>query len=323
MVAHILHALSGMDLDQVVVVVGFGADEVTKAVSEHSPQGSKVQFAEQTVQRGTGDAVLVALCAIPGAPDDNDDLIVVPGDTPLLRTETLSSLVETHRRSGAAVTLLSSLAADPSGYGRVVRDETGRVLRIVEERDATDEERLIGEVNTSVYVFRRSILATALRRLRPDNASHELYLTDVIAVARDAGYPVGSVQTPDFAEASGVNDRQQLAVAEAVLRRRINETWMKRGVTMIDPVAAYVDCTVELAADVVLYPGTVLEGFTVIEAAAVVGPATHLVDCRVGPGARVEATCGRGATVGAGATVGPWAALGPGDAVPAAAKQPD
>ncbi len=325
MVAHVLHSLSGVDLDRVVVVVGFGAREVTKAVGDHAPEGLRVDFAQQDVQRGTGDAVLVALGALPDDQGDHardGDVIVAPGDTPLLRPETLSSLVGTHRRSGAAVTILSARAADPSGYGRVVRDESGLVSRIVEDRDATDEERLIDEVNTSVYVFRRSFLATAIRRVRPDNASRELYLTDVIAVARDAGYTVGCLEVLDAAETSGVNDRHQLALAEAVLRRRINEIWMSRGVTMIDPAATYVDCTVELAPDVVLYPGTVLEGSTVIETAAVVGPGTHLVDCLVGAGARVEATYGRAASVGAGATVGPWASLGPGEVIPAAVQRP-
>lgn len=328
MVVHVLHSLSAVDLDRVVVVVGFGAHEVTKVVGDHAPEGLRVDFAQQEVQRGTGDAVLVALGVLRSDRDDQgdhirgDDVIVAPGDTPLLRPETLRSLVGTHRRSGAAVTLLSARAVDPSGYGRVVRDEDGSVSRIVEDRDATDEERLIDEVNTSVYVFRRSFLATAIRRLRPDNASRELYLTDVIAVAREAGLSVSCLQVRDAAEASGVNDRHQLALAEAVLRRRINEVWMRRGVTMIDPAATYVDCTVELAPDVVLYPGTVLEGSTVIEASAVVGPGTHLVDCLVGVGARVEATYGRAASVGAGATVGPWVSLGPGEAVPAAVQRP-
>lgn len=330
MVAHVLHALSGMDPERVVVVVGFGAGEVTKGVDKHKPEGLKVLFAEQKQQRGTGDAVRAALSALPDVQgdDEEDSVIVAPGDTPLLSTETMRSLVDTHRRSGAAVTLLSARVADPSGYGRVVRDEAGSVLRIVEQRDATDEERLIDEVNTSVYVFRRAFLAGAVGGLRPDNASQELYLTDVVAAARDGGWPVSCVEVTDPAEASGVNDRRQLAAAEAALRRRINETWMRRGVTMIDPAATYVDCTVDLAGDVVLYPGTVLEGSTVVEAAAVVGPATHLVDCHVGAGARVEATYGRSVTVAAGVSVGPWAVLGPGDAlvgsgdaIPAAAGQ--
>ena len=315
MVAHVLHALSDLQLDRVVVVVGHGADLVTKAVGEHQPLALHVEFVEQKRQLGTGDAVLVALGAFPDDDlDDSDDVIVAPGDTPLLRPETLAELVGAHRDSGAAATVLTARLTDPTGYGRVARDKAGRVTRIVEHRDAAAEELAIDEINTSIYVFRRSVLAPAIRRLRPDNAQGELYLTDVIAVIHDAGYPVASMVVADSSEASGVNDRLQLAVAEAELRRRINERWMRLGVTMVDPTGTYIDSTVELAADVVLYPGTILEGKTVVEAGAVVGPSTRLVDCRVGRGAEVEATVGFNAEVAPGAKVGPWARIGPGAA---------
>ncbi len=316
MVAHVLHALSDLQLDRVVVVVGHGADMVTKAVGEHQPQGLKVEFAEQKRQLGTGDAVLVALGAFPDDDldddlDDSDDVIVAPGDTPLLRPETLAELVGAHRDSAAAATVLTARLTDATGYGRVARDKAGRVTRIVEHRDATTEELAIDEINTSIYVFRRSVLAPAIRRLRPDNVQGELYLTDVIAVIHDAGYPVASMVVADSSEAAGVNDRLQLAGAETELRRRINERWMRLGVTMVDPTGTYIDSAVELAADVVLYPGTILEGRTVIEAGAVIGPSTRLVDCRVGRGAEVEATVGFNAEVAPGAKVGPWARIGP------------
>ena len=315
MVAHVLHALSDLQLDRVVVVVGHGADMVTKAVGEHQPQALNVEFVEQKRQLGTGDAVLVALGAFPDDDlDDTDDVIVAPGDTPLLRPETLAELVGAHRDSAAAATVLTARLRDPTGYGRVARDKAGRVTRIVEHRDATAEELAIDEINTSIYVFRRSVLAPAIRRLRPDNAQGELYLTDVIAVIHDAGYPVASMVVADSSEAAGVNDRLQLAGAETELRRRINERWMRFGVTMVDPTGTYIDSTVELAPDVVLYPGTVLEGRTVVEAGAVVGPSTRLVDCRVGRGAEVEATVGFNADVAPGAKVGPWARIGPGAA---------
>ncbi len=315
MVAHVLHALSDLQLDRVVVVVGHGADMVTKAVGEHQPQALNVEFVEQKRQLGTGDAVLVALGAFPDDDlDDTDDVIVAPGDTPLLRPETLAELVGAHRDSAAAATVLTARLRDPTGYGRVARDKAGRVTRIVEHRDATAEELAIDEINTSIYVFRRSVLAPAIRRLRPDNAQGELYLTDVIAVIHDAGYPVASMVVADSSEAAGVNDRLQLAGAETELRRRINERWMRFGVTMVDPTGTYIDSTVELAPDVVLYPGTILEGRTVVEAGAVVGPSTRLVDCRVGRGAEVEATVGFNADVAPGAKVGPWARIGPGAA---------
>jgi bifunctional UDP-N-acetylglucosamine pyrophosphorylase/glucosamine-1-phosphate N-acetyltransferase len=311
MVLHVLYALAELDLDRAVVVVGHGASRVTKAVGEQPPPGLHIDFVEQRVQRGTGDAVSVALTAFPENDADDDDIIVLPGDTPLLRPPTLAALVRTHRRAGAAATVLTAKVHEPTGYGRVARDRNERVSRIVEEADATDEERAIDEVNTSIYVFRRSILAPSLRRLTPDNSQGEYYLTDVIAVLHDAGYEVVSMVVEDSMEAAGVNDRHQLSVAEAELRARINERWMRRGVTMVDPEATYVDSTVELATDVVLYPGTVLQGRTVVETGAELGPYTQLADCRVGPGATVTATVGRNAEIGADCRVGPWAHLAP------------
>jgi bifunctional UDP-N-acetylglucosamine pyrophosphorylase/glucosamine-1-phosphate N-acetyltransferase len=314
MVLHVLHALAELDLTRAVVVVGHGAARVTKAVGEQPPAGLHIDFVEQRVQRGTGDAVAVALTAFPDDADDDgdDDILVLPGDTPLLRPPTLAALVRTHRRAEAAATVLTARLAEPAGYGRVARDRNERVARIVEHADASEEELAIDEVNTSIYVFRRSLLAPSLRRLTPDNSQGEYYLTDVIAVLHDAGYPVVSMVVEDSMEAAGVNDRHQLSVAEAELRARINERWMRRGVTMVDPEATYVDSTVELAADVVLYPGTQLQGETVVAAGAELGPNTQLADCRVGPGAVVTATVGRNAEIGAEARVGPWAWLAPG-----------
>ncbi|HET6963985.1 MAG TPA: sugar phosphate nucleotidyltransferase [Acidimicrobiales bacterium] len=317
MVLHVLHALAELDLQRAVVVVGHGASRVTKAVGEQPPPGLHIDFVEQRVQRGTGDAVSVALTAFPDDDLEDDDIIVLPGDTPLLRPPTLAGLVRAHRRAEAAATVLTARVAEPDGYGRVTRDRNGLVSRIVEHADASDDEKAIDEVNTSIYVFRRSVLAPSLRRLTPDNSQGEYYLTDVIAVLHDAGYPVVSMVVEDSMEAAGVNDRHQLSVAEAELRARINERWMRRGVTMIDPEATYVDSAVELAPDVVLYPGTQLQGLTVVEAGAELGPYTQLADCRVGAGAVVTATVGHNSEVGADARVGPWAYLAPGTRIEA------
>ncbi len=264
MVLHVLHALAELDLDRAVVVVGHGGARVTKAVAEQPPPGLHLDFVEQRTQRGTGDAVLVALTAFPDDDADDSDIVVLPGDTPLLRPPTLASLVRAHRRAGAAATVLTARLANAAGYGRVVRDKGGGVARIVEQADASEEELAVDEVNTSIYVFRRSVLAPALRRLSPDNSQGEFYLTDTIGVLHDAGYGVEAVVVDDPMEAAGVNDRQQLAVAEAELRDRINERWMRRGVTMVDPEHTYIDTTVELSPDVVLYPGTHLQGRTVV-----------------------------------------------------------
>src|SRR5579875_2257337 len=165
MVLHVLYALAELELERAVVVVGHGASRVTKAVGEQPPPGLHLDFVEQRVQRGTGDAVLVGLGAFPDDDVDDGDIVILPGDTPLLRPPTLAALVRTHRRAGAAATVLTARVQDPTGYGRITRDRNERVARIVEEGDATDEERAITEVNTSIYVFRRSVLAPALRRV--------------------------------------------------------------------------------------------------------------------------------------------------------------
>ncbi|CAN5290405.1 hypothetical protein BH18ACT4_BH18ACT4_07960 [soil metagenome] len=272
-------------------------------------------FAENHVQRGTGDAVSVGLTVFPDDDLDDDDVIVLPGDTPLLQATTVAALVREHRLSGAACTILTAEVVDPTGYGRVVRRKDGRVARIVEEADADESERAITEVNTSIYCFRRSVLAPALRRVNADNAQGEYYLTDVIGVLHQAGYPVVAVVAGDAAETQGVNDRRQLALAEAELRRRINQRWLDRWVTMVDPLRTYVDATVRLAADVTLFPGALLQGTTVVGEGSEIGPETHLVDCVVGAGAVVEHTVGRDADIGSGAVVGPFAVLEPGAVV--------
>ncbi len=321
MVMWVLDALSGLELSRVVVVVGHGSTRMTKALAEARSQ--RVEVVEQPVQLGTGDALSVALTAFNDDDGEGDDVLVLPGDTPLLLPATLVQLVESHRSSGAAATLLTARLEDPTGYGRVVRSRDGRVAGIVEDADATAEEREVNEVGTSIYVFRRSVLAPALRRLSPDNAQGEYYLTDVVAVLHDAGYPVTSLVVPDPVEASGVNDRAQLAAAEAVLRARINDRWMRAGVNMVDPQHTYIDWTVELAPDVTVFPGTVLQGSTKVATGAEVGPSSHLVDCSVGARAVVRSASAEQAEIGQDAVVGPWVWLSPGTVVgPGAAVRP-
>jgi len=316
MLLYVLDALGDCDVKRAVIVVGHGAERVTKKLEEDGP-GLVLDFVEQHVQRGTGDAVSVGLTAYPDEElDDEADVIVLPGDTPLLRAGTIARLVAAHRDADAACTVLTARVPDPTGYGRVVRSRDGRVHRIVEEVDATDEERAIDEVNTSIYCFRRSVLAPALRRLSPENAQGEYYLTDVVEVLHDAGYPVISVVADDFRETQGVNDRVQLAAAEAELRRRTNEHWLRQGVTMLDPERTYIDATVRLGSDVTLFPGTMLQGRCVVGDGAEVGPDTRLVDCTVGERAVVGKAMGRSATIGADAVVGPFAVLEPGSDIP-------
>jgi bifunctional UDP-N-acetylglucosamine pyrophosphorylase/glucosamine-1-phosphate N-acetyltransferase len=315
LVRYVLDAVALDETDRAVIVVGHGAEAVVKTLQE-DPGPVPLEFVEQREQRGTGDAVAVGLTGLPdddlGLDAEDGDVVVLPGDTPLVRPETIDALVREHRLSGAACTLLTARMDDPTGYGRVVRDRDGRVRRIVEHRDADATERAIDEVNTSIYVFRRSLLAPALRRLTPENSQGELYVTDVVQVLAEAGHPVVSLVADDPVETQGVNDRAQLAEAEAELRRRTNARWMREGVGMVDPDATYVDTTVVLAPDVVLFPGTVLQGATIVGPGTEIGPATRLSDTRVGARAKVNETVATLAEIGDDAVVGPFAVLEPG-----------
>ncbi|NLD78028.1 MAG: NTP transferase domain-containing protein [Acidimicrobiales bacterium] len=318
MLLYVLDALVSSDVNRVVVVVGHGAERVTKKLQAEEPD-LVLTFVEQHQQNGTGDAASVGLTGLPdddGPDADDEHVIVLPGDMPLLRPATVEALIAEHRATDAACTVLSARVADPGSYGRVVRGKDGQVERIVERVDATPEEVEIDEINTSVYCFRRSLLAPALRRLSPDNAQGEYYLTDVVAVLKEAGHKVSAVSVDDPEEAEGINDRLQLAAAESELRRRTNERWLSEGVTMVDPASTYLDATVKLGPDVTLFPGTILQGATVVGAGAEIGPHTRLVDCVVGAGAVVEQSNGRDCEIGVDAHVGPFAALSPGASVP-------
>jgi bifunctional UDP-N-acetylglucosamine pyrophosphorylase/glucosamine-1-phosphate N-acetyltransferase len=312
MILHVLDAMAEVDVTRVVVVVGHRADWVTKTLVQHAPPSMEIEFVEQESQSGTGDALAVGLTGLPDDDDEEEDVVVLPGDTPLLRPQTLAALVRYHRSEEAGATLLTAEVEDPMGYGRVVHGKDDVVCRVVEEVDATEEERAIIEVNTSIYCFRRSILAPALRRLTPANAQGEYYLTDAVSVLFSAGYRVQSLVLPDSMEAAGVNDRAQLAVAEAELRDRINERWMRRGVTMWDPERTYVDAEVQLTTDVSLLPGVILRGRCVIGEGSEIGPNCVLTDTVVGRRAVVtQSTCNRG-TIGDGARVGPFCVVQPG-----------
>jgi bifunctional UDP-N-acetylglucosamine pyrophosphorylase/glucosamine-1-phosphate N-acetyltransferase len=312
MLLHVLDRVAELGADRAVVVVGHGAERVTKKLVDEGPPNLAIEFVEQAVQRGTGDAAAIGLTGFPDDEDDDADVLVLPGDMPLIRTETLDRLLQHHRGTGAAVTVLGARMDDPTGYGRLVRGKDDRVVRIVEQPDADDDELAINEVNTSFYAFKRSLLAPALRRITPDNSQGEYYLTDVVAVLASAGHRVEAVVIDDSGEMLGVNDRAQLAAAESELRRRTNAAWLDRGVTMVDPAATYIDASVRLGADVTLFPGTILQGRTTIGDHCEIGPDARLVDTVVGDDCTVRSTFAIDAEVGEGAVVGPYCHLASG-----------
>jgi len=277
---------------------------VTSPESRDELEGSLPPTAELAVQAeplGTGDAAATGLDALG---EFDGDVLVLPGDTPLLAPELLETLVAAHREGGRSVTMLTIATDKRLPYGRVVRDGHGAVRRIVEERDATEEERAIRELNASVYVFRAADLAWALERLDTENAQGELYLTDTVRHLAEAGRPVETVSTTDAAQAQGVNTRVELAEAGAALRDRILRGHMLAGVTVVDPATTWIEPGVRLEPDAVVHPFTVLRGRTVVAAGAEIGPHAVAVDAEIGPGA----------------TVGPFAYLRPGTRLAANAK---
>jgi bifunctional UDP-N-acetylglucosamine pyrophosphorylase/glucosamine-1-phosphate N-acetyltransferase len=311
LLGHAVHAVAALEPEHLVVVVGHGRHEVSDAVSGLGEELARpVLAAVQEKRLGTGHAVRCALDAVPTPL--TGPVLVTYGDVPLLEPATLGALLAAHAASGAALTLLTSELADPSGYGRVLRESDGTVTRIVEEADASPEQRAVTEVNSGVYAFGAEFLTTAIGRLRTTNSQGELYLTDLVKIAHDDDVDVRGVRCIDGWQVRGVNDQVQLAALRAELNRRLLEHWMLSGVTVVDPTSTWTDVNVRLEPDVVLHPGTQLHGTTSVAGGAEVGPDTTLIDCEVGAGARVVRAHGTGATIGAGASVGPFAYLRPG-----------
>jgi bifunctional UDP-N-acetylglucosamine pyrophosphorylase/glucosamine-1-phosphate N-acetyltransferase len=307
LLGHAVAAARGLDPEHLVVVVRHERDRVAAHVTSVD---ADALVADQDAVPGTGRAVQ---CGLEVLPDGLSGTVVVTyGDVPLLQPETLRALVHAHEAGGHAVTVVTAEVADPTGYGRVVRGEDGSVHAIVEEKDADDAQRAIREINSGIYAFDGEVLAGALKRVGRDNAQGEVYLTDVLAIARGDGGRVAAHRVDDVWQTEGVNDRVQLARMGAELNRRTLEVHMRAGVTVVDPASTWVDVDVRLGRDVTLLPGTQLHGATVVEDGARVGPGTTLTDVHVGAGASVVRTHGDGAQIGAGASVGPFSYLRPG-----------
>lgn len=300
MVNYAIQAIRSLVPERTLVVVGHQAEEVEAAL----PDDAESVF--QREQLGTGDAVRVAMESIDA---EEGTLLVVNGDGPLISDRTLGELIERHRSAGVGATVLVAELPDPSGLGRVAED--GGVVRIVEERDATEAERGIRLVNLGLYAFELPEIRDALARLETNNSQGELYLTDALEIIGRRSRAV-TYRLKDLEEANLVNDRAHLARAEEILRRRILDAHMRNGVTVRDPASTHIEATVEIGRDTVVLPGTFLRGETKIGSDCVIGPSSDLLDTVVEDGATVEHSVGRGARVGPEASVGPYAYLRPG-----------
>ena len=305
MVQWVIDCLSQAGVEDKIAVLGHGGDQVASVV-----EGQTV-IVYQTEQLGTGHAVMQAAPALPA---DNDCVLVICGDTPLLRAQTIQALIEKHQAEGNAVTLLTAYAENPTGYGRIVRQEQ-QITAIVEQKDADEQQKLIKEINTGTYCFDQKFLLQYLSALDTNNAQKEYYLTDLIKIANLHNLPVGGFVLADFNESLGVNNRIQLSQAEAILRQRKCEEIMLAGVTLIDPSATYIGADVVIGNDTIIYPNVVLEGKTVIGSDNVIGMNCRFVDSQIGNGNDIQSTVITESKVGNGCKIGPMAYLRPGTAL--------
>lgn len=310
LLSHSLHAAAAINPQHIVAVVGHQREQVSPAVDEIAGEmGVEIVQAVQEEQNGTGHAVQCGLTALD---DFNGTVVVTNGDVPLLSGLTIRQLVTAHETAQAAVTVLTLEFDNPTGYGRIIRDSAGNVIEIVEEKDADEAQKKVTEVNSGVFAFDGAILRDALTRITSDNAQGELYITDVLGIARGDGRTVAAFTAPDPRELAGVNDRVQLAAAGRELNHRLVERAMRNGATIVDPETTWIGVDVEIGSDVIIHPNTQLWGSTVISDGAAIGPDTTLTDVEIGAGATVTRTQGSHSVIGAGATVGPFTYLRPG-----------
>ncbi|MCZ2836425.1 bifunctional UDP-N-acetylglucosamine diphosphorylase/glucosamine-1-phosphate N-acetyltransferase GlmU [Modestobacter sp. VKM Ac-2985] len=314
LLGHVLAAAAPLRAAQTVVVVGSGREAVAEHLGGIAPGALPVVQEEQL---GSGHAAAVALDALA---EVTGAVLILNGDAPLLREETLTALVRAHQQAGDLLTVLTAEVADPTGLGRIVRDAQGAVRAIVEERDADDAQRAIHEVNAGVYVGNAAAVREALTRVGAANDQGEQYLTDVLGLLVADGAPVGGHRAADPEDTLGCNDQRELAARRRTMNDRVLDDLMRAGVVVVDPLTTWVDVTVEVAAEVVLHPGTQLLGATTVRAGAVVGPDSTLVDTEVGEGASVVRSHVQLAEIGPAATVGPFSYLRPGTRLGRGAK---
>lgn len=315
---HVVEAAATTEPEHLIVVVGHGAPEVIAHLEEVAPWVTTV---EQTERKGTGHAVRIALTALTdaGVSLSQGPIVVLTGDTPLLTGTTLESMLSVHSQNSAHATVLTAELDNPYGYGRILRSGVD-VIGIVEEKDATDEQRLIREINSGMYAFAAQALMETIDSLSTNNSQGEEYLTDVISLINHKGETVVGVRAADSNDILGINDRAQLATAGAIMRDRINLRWMQSGVTIVDPASTWLDVDVDISPDVTLLPQTILRGPTSVESGAHIGPGTTLISCEVGENAVIRHTWAELAVIGPQASVGPFTYLRPGTEIGARGK---
>lgn len=300
MLSHVIDNLSLAEVDRKVIVVGHGAEKVKETIGVRED----VEFVLQSEQLGTGHAVMMAENILK---DEEGVTLVVCGDTPLITPTTLSNLIEFHRSQKAVATILTTDMGVPTGYGRIIRNINDEVVKIVEEKDADDDEKKVKEINTGTYCFDNQQLFKALKSIKNDNNQGEYYLTDVVEILKNQSQKVMAYKTLDSDETLGINDRVALAKASQILKRRVNESLMRQGVTLIDPENTYISVDSHIGRDTVVYPGTVIMGHNTIGENCILGPNTELTNVTVDNDVEIKHSVVSDSTIGQNTTVGPFA----------------
>ena len=302
MVEHVIDNINTLNTNRIVTVVGHGADMVKETL------GDKSEYVLQAEQLGTAHAIQQAEQLLGGL---EGTTLVVCGDTPLIRPETMQALFDHHQKTNAKATILTAMADDPTGYGRILRDENGQVSQIVEQKDASSEQRLVKEINTGTYCFDNKSLFETLKLVKNDNVQGEYYLPDVIEILQTQGEIVSAYVTSNFDETLGVNDRFALSQAEELMRARINERHMRNGVTIINPASTHISSEAIIGSDTIIKPGTIIEGKTVIGEDCIIGPNSHIINTTIGERTTIHSSVLIDSTVGNDTAVGPFAHLRP------------
>jgi bifunctional UDP-N-acetylglucosamine pyrophosphorylase/glucosamine-1-phosphate N-acetyltransferase len=303
MVQHVVDQVNSLEMEKMVVVVGHGAEKVQDQLGS-----DQIEYVLQEEQLGTAHAVMQADEALA---NEEGITLVVCGDTPLIKSETMEKLIAEHQSTGAKATILTAKPEDPTGYGRIIRNSQGTVERNVEHKDASEEERKVNEINTGTYCFDNKALFEALKQVNNDNVQGEYYLPDVIEILQNAGEVIAAYTTPDFNETLGVNDRVALSQAESIMKKRINERHMRNGVTLIDPEQTYISDDAEIGSDTVIYPGTVILGNVKIGEENIIGPHSEIKDSVIGNGNTIRQSVVHDSEVGNDTAVGPFAHIRP------------
>jgi len=311
MISHIVEVLQEIKMNEIVLVVGHKSEQIAEYL------GDQVQYVKQEEQLGTAHAVMQAQAVLA---NKKGTTLVMMGDAPLITKETLHTLIEVHHRKNAAATILTTEINPPTGYGRIIRNNQGEVIKIVEEKDASLEEKSIKEINTGTYCFDNEKLFKALTKVNNDNEQNEYYLTDLIEILRSQGEIVSAYQAVDYTETIGINDRIGLAKAEKILRTRILERHMRNGVTIIDPDTTYIEKDVTIEPDTIIYPNTYLKGKTVVRSNCSIGPHVDLTDAVIDVDVTITHSVIISSTVNESAKIGPFAYIRPGSHIGPAVK---